>query len=165
MPDIKKRFLKYSILFAFAYSFIFGNILFAAVVPVTNQAELATAISTAADADTISFSNSITITSPLPAIVNKSYTIEGNSNALDGSSAHRGFIILGASASPTIQNLTIQNTLATGGSSSATSADEGGAGGGGLGAGGAIYVGNSATASLDTITYTNSDATGGSSGA
>ncbi|MDX8430510.1 MAG: autotransporter-associated beta strand repeat-containing protein [Candidatus Algichlamydia australiensis] len=131
------------------------------VINVTDTASLIAAINTAnAVPETILFSNNITLTAPLPAITN-TYTIDGGGNILDGGSSFRGFLALGGGVSPTVTNITIQNTLAKGGNGGDAQNRRGGSGGGGLGAGGAIYVGNGANVAVDTTTYSTCIARGG----
>ncbi len=169
ITKIKKILLPVKIFKAFLYLFFFIILsyfdLFA--VNVANEAELIAAINSAnTTPQTIQFTANITLTGPLPAITN-TYTIDGNDGTawtLSGGSAHRGFIILG-SVSPTIQDLIIVDTKATGGTGGIPDADQGGSGGGGLGAGGAIYVGNGANVTLSNITYNRDNATGGNAGA
>ncbi|HEU64734.1 MAG TPA: hypothetical protein ENH96_05050 [Chlamydiae bacterium] len=114
-------------------------------------------------AEQININAGVTLSAPLPVIIG-TYVINGNSNTLTGSSAHRGFIILGSGNSPTIQDITITSTIADGGDGGNSFQDDGGSGGGGLGAGGAIYVGDSASVTLSNITYTTNNATGGNAG-
>lgn len=77
---------------------------------------------------------------------NTQITIDGNSNTQRAFFAEQGTV--------TIQNITIQNTLASGGS-----ATDGG--GGGLGAGGALFI-DKAAVSLSNVTLSSNNATGGS---
>jgi hypothetical protein len=112
---------------------------------------LATCINTAANGDTIALTANITLTADLPA-VQKNVTIEGNNHTLDGASTFRGLFVgafSGSSQVPVtvaIQDLTIQNAKAQGG----TGGSAQGAGGGGAGLGGALFVA-SLTARYTTI--------------
>lgn len=148
--------------------FLKPNSLVATLHSVSTEAQLITAINSAnaTVGDTIQFTNNISLTGPLPAITS-TYTIDGDDGVtayfLDGGSAVRGFMILGASANPTIQELHIRNVLAKGGDGGAPQEDRGGGGGGGLGAGGGIYVGNSANATISNVTFASSAAKGGDS--
>jgi hypothetical protein len=104
----------------------------------------------------------ITLTADLPA-VQAGITIEGNNNTLDGAGTYRGFLVAdfngGSTLTPVtvaIQDLTIENAVATGG----TGPD---GAGGGAGLGGAIFVADLATVTLSNVSLVNEGATGGSS--
>ncbi|NGX34228.1 MAG: hypothetical protein K1060chlam1_00579, partial [Candidatus Anoxychlamydiales bacterium] len=165
---IKKPFIYTKKVSAFLFAlalFILNNNNLLAVINVPADDTLAGAITTANGTPQLINITAATTTlaAPLPAITN-GYTIEGNSNTLNGGpDLHRGFIILGSSANPIIQNLKITRTKATGGDAGASSNQDGGTGGGGLGAGGAIYVGDQASVTLSNITYDLNNATGGNS--
>jgi uncharacterized protein with beta-barrel porin domain len=155
---------------------------FAAIFTVTNTADsgagsLRDAINQAnlagAGVHNINFTpgaaGTISLNAPLPLISNN-MIIDGSGSGgttIDGQSARRAFFIGGGSLLPTlttvtIQNLSIANTLSTGGSGTGGSIG----GGGGLGAGGAIFINeNSGTVTLKNLTITNSSARGGSGGA
>lgn len=77
---------------------------------------------------------------------------------LDGGGTHGGFFIY--SGEVTIQNLTIQNTLADGGDGGDGSA--GGGGGGGLG--GALFVNDGADVTIRAVSFSNNAAQGGEGG-
>ncbi len=118
----------------------------------------------------------ITLTAPLPVInINAiaTTTIDGSNNTgsgsgtpvrVSGNNLYRGFFIRQANtANPvTIQNLTFQNCVATGGAG-------GSAGGGGMGAGGGLFVdsGCAQTSSvlLSAVSFTTCSAVGGQGGA
>ena len=103
-------------------------------------------------------SQTIQLTAALPIInmnTTNSLTFAGNSAILDGSNTYRGLFI--RQGTVTINNLTIQNTMAQGGNGSA-------GGGGGLGAGGAIFI-DQAAVTLSGITFGTTHATGGSGAA
>jgi uncharacterized protein with beta-barrel porin domain len=86
----------------------------------------------------------------------------GNPIVIDGGSSNRAFIAFQGSIA--LQNMTIQNTLATGGTSAPVStATNASGGGGGMGAGSAIYV-YTANVSLSDITLNNNQAVGGGGG-
>jgi hypothetical protein len=118
-------------------------------IAVTTGADLVNALTTV-DSNpntsfTLNFTGSIGLgaANTLPAIVTAgSVTINGQGNTLDGGGVQRGFFVY--SGTVTIQNQTIQNTLAQGGSGSA-------GGGGGLGAGGGLFVGPGANVTLNTV--------------
>jgi hypothetical protein len=82
----------------------------------------------------------------LPAITGSAnnVTINGGGFTLDGGSVQRGFFVYQGTVA--INNLTIQNTTATGGTGGAI-----GGGGGGAGLGGALFVANTATVSVSNV--------------
>jgi hypothetical protein len=100
----------------------------------------------------------ITLAGDLPAIT-QSVTISGNGNTIDGAGEYRGLFVYGLGAdgaSPqgitvAIDDLTIQNARAIGGSG----------GGGGAGLGGALFVSAGASASLNGVSFTDDSAVGG----
>ena len=143
---------------------------------VSNETDLINAINTANTSPSgtvINFQNNINYNSRLPALnapsnfsfANKSFMIKGNNKTLQALLAgifHRGFFVFGNNmASPnhiTLQNLTIQNTTALGG----TGASPGG--GGGLGAGGGLFIHSGAKVTLDNVHFQNNQAVGGNGG-
>ena len=139
---------------------------------VNNSSDLVTAITTIDNDPThsyvINIGSSITLTNSaadtLPAInTTSSVTINGGTNVLDGGSAQRGFFVY--SGNVTINNLTIQNTLAAGGNGGAgiqIGAILGG--GGGLGAGGAIFVAAGGNVTVNNVALLTSQANGGNAG-
>src|SRR5258708_6832632 len=131
---------------------------------VGTDAQLRSAITSAANSDRIIFTNSITLAADLPA-VQTNVTILGNNNTLDGANQFRGLFI-GAWTPGTatqvqvtvgIQDLAIANAKAIGGNGS-------GGGGGGAGFGGAIFVANLANVTVSNVALTSNNATGGSVG-
>ncbi|HSL22284.1 MAG TPA: autotransporter-associated beta strand repeat-containing protein [Vicinamibacterales bacterium] len=135
---------------------------------VSNEAELRAAISSALPGDTISFAANVTLSSDLPSLA-VNLTVDGNGHTLSGADQFRGLTIVSFSdvaifgpVSVAVQNLTIANTMATGGTGG--SGTDGG-GGGGAGLGGAIYVADLATVSLSNVSIVSSSAVGGAGGA
>jgi len=95
----------------------------------------------------------LTETAALPAIdLNgcDSLTIQGNGGALDGGGQYQGLNV--TSGTVTVDNLTIQNAVVTGGAN------------GGYGLGGGLYVGTGANVTLDDVTFANDGAVGGNGG-
>jgi outer membrane autotransporter protein len=126
---------------------------------VNSDATLRNAITSAAAGDRIVFQSSVTLTADLPT-VGTNVTIVGNGNTLSGNNQFRGLFIGGFSGttqipvSVSIQNLTIANARAVGGSGTAQ-------GGGGAGLGGALFVANQATLTVSNVTLTGNSAFGG----
>ena len=94
------------------------------VISVSSAADLVSALSSVDANPTtsymVNFAGSITLssTSNLPVIISSaSVTIDGKGNILDGASLQRGFFV--SAGNVTIQNLTVQNMLATGGAGGA----------------------------------------------
>ncbi|QOZ37283.1 hypothetical protein XH92_41830 [Bradyrhizobium sp. CCBAU 53421] len=81
----------------------------------------------------------------------------GGTHTIDGLNAQRGFFVYAGNVN--LENLTIQNTVAAGGSVIR------GGGGGGAGLGGALFVSSNGSATIDNVTFHNSAAIGGSGGA
>lgn len=141
----------------------------AATFAVTNEGELAAAINSAnanAEADTITLSNNITLTTFLPTLEDADgVTIDLGGNTLSGNNVARIFFV--GSGTATIENGTLADGLAQGGDGG--NGDDGtdnGAGGGGMGAGGALYVrGDTApTVTVSNVSFSNNDAIGGDGG-
>ncbi|MCX6543975.1 MAG: autotransporter-associated beta strand repeat-containing protein [Acidobacteria bacterium] len=138
---------------------------------VSDEAALRTALTSAIAGDTIVFGSNITLTADLPN-VGASVTIDGGGYSLSGNSQYRGLFIesfvipmVGGPPAPTpvavtIQNLTIRDTVATGGSGGAG----GPGGGGGAGMGGALFVGELATVSVSNVNLISNAAVGGAGG-
>lgn len=120
---------------------------------VGDAASLAAAMSSLGNGDTINFTGNITLAAPLPFLQATGVTVNGNGHTLDGAGAYSAFFVYAGSSA--INNLTIANTIAYGGSSLG--------GGGGLGAGGAVFVAVGASVALADITFGNNQAIGGSS--
>jgi hypothetical protein len=114
----------------------------------------------------IQFTASVTLsaTTTLPAInTSSSVTIDGQSlYTLDGGGVQRGFLVY--TGTVTIQNITIQNTLAQGGNGGSGAVG----GGGGFGAGGALAMLSGTTVTLNNVTFGTSGnpntASGGNGG-
>ncbi len=81
-----------------------------------------------------------------------------NSAILDGGSTVRGLFAYAGNV--TVNNLTIQNTLAQGGAG----AGAGFAGGGGAGLGGGLFVASAANVTLNSVSFSNNKAIGGAGG-
>ena len=110
---------------------------------------------------TINFTASFTLTTDLYAINlagGSTVTINGTGFTLDGGGAYRGFFDYAGGL--TLENLTIQNTIATGGAGG--SGAEPGGGGGGLGGG--LFVASGASATLSNVTFLGDRAVGGAGG-
>ncbi len=114
----------------------------AAIIAANNEATLSAAISNAQVGDTISITNSFTLTGNLPAISTNGLTIEGNDNTLTGGTNIRIFMII-SGADVTINNLTMTGGQCNSGCPTVRS------GGGGL------Y-------NMGTVTLTNSTLSGNS---
>jgi autotransporter-associated beta strand protein len=134
---------------------------------VADEGELISALDAAQGGDTIQFTANITLTAELPGIWTD-LTIDGGGFTLSGANAYRGLVIgevsdfpEGQTVSVTIQNMTIANTVASGGTGEP--GGEGGGGGGG-GFGGAIVVGNEAVVTLSFVNIIGTRAIGGSGG-
>ncbi len=110
---------------------------------------------------TIVFTSNITLTSAdLPAIIDN-LTIDGGGFALSGNNQFRGLTFGGGgNVSATVQNLTIQATVATGGAG----ANGAGGGGGGAGLGGALFIANQATVTVSNVQLLSNGAVGGAGG-
>jgi autotransporter-associated beta strand protein len=140
----------------------------AQTINVTDETALRSAILTAPPGATIVLGANITLTSDLPSIAN-SLTLDGGGFTLSGANQFRGLMIAGwnllAPSTPSpitvnVQNLTIANTVAQGG----TGGDGFAGGGGGAGLGGAIFVGTSAAVTVTNVNITSSSAIGGNGG-
>jgi hypothetical protein len=132
------------------------------VYTVTNDADLAAdiaAIDAASQAGNgggttyqinIAANATLTETSALPVINlngSDSLTIQGNGAVLNGNGQNPGFIVEGGSV--TIDNMTIENAVATGTIGSP------------YGLGGGLFVGNGTTVTLNNVSFTNDGAVGG----
>src|SRR5258708_513613 len=128
--------------------------------PVGTDAQLRSAITSAANSDRIIFTNSITLAADLPA-VQTNVTILGNNNTLDGANQFRGLFI-GAWTPGTatqvqvtvgIQDLAIANAKAIGGNGS-------GGGGGGAGRCGASLLSDLGNLPVSNVPPTSHNSTG-----
>jgi hypothetical protein len=136
---------------------------------VSTQAELNAAIAaidtaTAAGTYTITFSSTIMeSTSGQPAGIyaldpasGVDVVINGAGFALNGANAAGGLAVIGGQV--TIESLTVEDTIAQGGTGTLS-------GGGGAGLGGGLFVGPTATVALQGVTFTGDSASGGKGGA
>ncbi|HEX3655240.1 MAG TPA: autotransporter domain-containing protein [Pirellulales bacterium] len=128
------------------------------VISVGNSSDLANAIQTI-DSNpntsyTLSLTGNVTMSQQVQAITtNATINVAGNGYTIDGGNAYRPFFI--ESGNVTLQNLTVANSLAQGGSG----------GGGGLGAGAAVFVDTSGHLTIQNVNFTNNAAVGGAGGA
>ena len=124
----------------------------------------------------------ITLTSPLPLILGNNTTIDGGSNniTVSGANTYRVFFIGAAGQEPgtypsttaTIDNLTIANAKAQGGTGGdggpgrkgGSNPGGGGGGGGGAGLGGAVFVSSTGSLTLSGVALSSNAATGGHGG-
>ncbi len=86
-------------------------------------------------------------------------TIDGMGNTLDGAGKYRGFFDYAGGL--TLQNMTIQNAVASGGAGGSGALP----GGGGAGLGGGLFVASGGAATLANVTFLNDSAAGGAAGA
>ncbi|KZB62115.1 hypothetical protein AUP42_03920 [Thalassospira lucentensis] len=98
----------------------------------------------------------ITLTSGDLNALNSNITLNGNGNTLSGNNAFRGLLVY--SGTVAINDLTIENAVASGG-------DAGQAAGGGAGLGGALFVKDGANVTISNLVAQNNAATGGDGGA
>ncbi|MCA1563464.1 MAG: hypothetical protein LC804_25500 [Acidobacteria bacterium] len=140
----------------------------AQTVIVSTEAALRAAITTATPGSVIVLGANVTLTADLPSI-ETNLTFDGAGHTLSGNDQFRGLVVadFGDSAfsifdpvSVTIQNLTIANTVATGGDGGTGSAG----GGGGAGFGGALLVADGATVTLSNVNLVSSQAVRGNGG-
>ncbi len=135
---------------------------------VNDELSLRTALASQVNG-TILFGNNITLTADLPSVQASGVIIDGGGFTLSGNNQYRGLVV--AAFSPgtgalvpvtvTIQNLNIQNTVATGGAGGAGVAG----GGGGAGLGGALFIAASATVNVSNVNLSSNYAVGGAGGA
>ena len=105
--------------------------------------------------DTITLTANITLSTDLFAInvpSGNSLTINGQGFTLDGDGRYRGFFDYAGMFS--LNNITIQNTVAAGGAG----------GGGGAGLGGGLFVASGAVTNLSDVTFAADHAVGGTGG-
>jgi len=128
--------------------------------------------SSSAAGQVINIETNVTLSGPLSPIFN-SVTINGNGNTISGNNTQRIFMvgvdtatqqsaavagsIIAQTANVAINNVTLENGLARGGSGAAQA-------GGGLGAGGALFVNQSGNVTLSNVTFANNQAQGGAGG-
>ena len=110
----------------------------------------------------IVLTNGFTLTSDLSAInlaAGDTLTIDGAGATIDGGNSYRGFLDFAGGL--ILENLTIQNAVATGGAGGQGATP----GGGGAGLGGGLFVGAAGAASLSNVIFLNDSAVGGAAGA
>ena len=137
--------------FVLAAFSLWGGVVKAGIVTVTDTPGLSAALASGSDGDVIVLQNNIRLTTNL-ATIQRNLTVDGGGFILDGTSTFRGFFV--SSGSCTLQNITIQNVLAKGGDGQI-------GGGGGLGAGGGLFVSSSATVLLKSVIFNVTEARGG----
>jgi hypothetical protein len=129
---------------------------------VNSDATLRSAITSAGSGDRIVFTGNVTLAADLPA-VQTNVTIVGNGNSLSGNNQFRGLFIgafSGATQVPVtvaVQDLTITDTRARGGTGGQRA-------GGGAGLGGAIFVASQASVTVSNVNLTGNAAVGGNGG-
>lgn len=126
---------------------------------VASDAELRSAISSAANGDTITFTANITLGSDLPNVTTN-VTFVGGNHTLSGNDQYRGLFV--QSGTVAVNDLTITNAVAQGGSGG--SGWGGGGGGGGAGLGGALFIASGAHVSVNNVSLQNGAARGGHGG-
>ena len=110
----------------------------------------------------ITFTASFALTTDLYVIdlaAGSSVTINGGGFSLDGGHTFRGFFDYAGGL--TLENLTIQITVATGGGGGSGATP----GGGGAGLGGALFVASGGAATLSDVRFLDDQAIGGAGGA
>jgi autotransporter-associated beta strand protein len=141
----------------------------AQTIQVATESELRAALTATAPTTTIQLIANITLTGDLPA-VSGNLTIDGAGHTLSGDGQYRGLLFVappGAGEGPpqpitvTVANLTIANTVATGGAGGAGTQG----GGGGAGLGGALSVGALVEVTVSNVFVVDSRASGGNGGA
>ncbi len=111
---------------------------------------------------TLTLTANVSLTTQLDAInlvSGGTVVVNGAGFAVDGGHAQRGFFDYAGGL--VLENLTIQNTTASGGTGGAGAV----AGGGGAGLGGGLFIGVGGAATLANVSFLNDAATGGSGGA
>lgn len=114
---------------------------------------------------TISFGAGFTLNTDLLAVnlgPGGSLTLLGNGQTIDGAGAYRG--LFDYAGALTIDDLTIANAVARGGSGGTAPTNGNGAGGGGAGLGGGLFVASAGNATLNNVTFVNDQAIGGNGG-
>lgn len=130
----------------------------------TTETQLQNALTSAESGDIIRLQANITLTSDLPAI-RTDLTLEGGGFTLSGADQFRGLVItqpseFNGALVVAIENLTIADTVATGGAGGSG----GDAGGGGAGLGGALHIGDDVFVTVTDVTISSSAAVGGAGG-
>lgn len=128
---------------------------------VASDGDLRSAISTAGNGDTITFTANITLASNLPTVT-KNLTFVGGNHILSGGNQYRGLFV--ASGTVAINDLTIAYAKAQGGNGGSSRNGGGGAGGGGAGLGGALFVGSVANVTVSNVNLRSNLAQGGNGG-
>ncbi len=111
---------------------------------------------------TIRFGSSFTLSSQIDAIDlanGATLTVVGGGFTLNGGNAYNGFFV--ESGAVTIDNLSVKDAVAQGGSGGAAAF---GAGGGGAGLGGGLFVASGANVTLNGVNFVDDQAIGGSGG-
>ena len=147
--------------------------IYGATQSVTNTADTVTsgtlryAMLNAASGDTIDCTGiagqTITLTLPLPTIVQSSLTITvvtGNPVTIDGTMANHFQAFSVANGTINIQKFNVINAGSQGGAGGGGTVG----GGGGVAGGGGLYVHNGANVTIDTITFSQNEAVGGAGG-
>ena len=114
---------------------------------------------------TITFGVGFTLDTDLLAVnlgAGGSLTLQGNGLTIDGGGTHRG--LFDYAGVLILDNLTIADAVATGGSGGNSATNGSGAGGGGAGFGGGLFVASAGNATLNNVTFTNDKAIGGAGG-
>ncbi|CAH1671939.1 MULTISPECIES: autotransporter domain-containing protein [unclassified Chelatococcus] len=124
---------------------------------VGNDAELRQAISSAANNDTITFKNDITLSSNLP-VIQRDLIVNGGNFSLSGAGQYRGLFV--EQGKVAVNDLAITKAVARGGNGG----NGDGGGGGGAGLGGALFVATGAQVTVTNVTLENNVARGGSGG-
>ena len=137
----------------------------AAQTVVNNEADLQAALSNQSTTSIV-FNADITLTGNLPSVFIDGLTIDGQGHALSGNNLYRGFAVgsldgMGTPVTVTIQNITIANTVATGGAGGSGVTG----GGGGAGLGGALFIDSGANVTVRNVILSGNSATGGAGGA
>ncbi|MDQ0348776.1 autotransporter domain-containing protein [Ancylobacter vacuolatus] len=128
---------------------------------VANEAQLADAVTRAANGDTITFTADIELSGKGKAgVITTNVTINGNGHKLLGKEGANANGLYVQSGTVTIQNLDLSN-LTTKGTSGGNG---GGGGGGGAGTGAGLFVGAAANVTLSNVVLKNNSAVGGNGG-
>ncbi|WP_175561896.1 autotransporter domain-containing protein [Kaistia soli] len=124
-----------------------------------SDSDLRNAISSSSDGDTITFTANITLGSNLPNVTNN-VTFVGGNHTLSGANQYRGLFV--QSGTVAVNDLTIADAVAQGGSGG--TGWGGGGGGGGAGLGGALFISKDAHVSVSNVSLQNNAAHGGAGG-